>query len=243
VNKKNVTLFIPCLVDSIYPEVGEAVVQVLKRIGVSMDYPENQTCCGLPPFNSGYRKEARVAAERFIEIFEDAGIIVCPSGSCVKMVKQHYLELFKEDSVWLERAQNVGQKTFEFTQYLVDVLGVEDVGSSYQGKVTYHDTCSSLRGLGVKEQPRKLIRMVDGVDYVEMNNPDRCCGFGGTFSFKYSDISKAMLEEKVNNIINCGAELVVGCDVSCLMNIQGMLNRKELPIKTLHIAQFLAKYL
>jgi len=239
-DKKHVTLFIQCLVDCLYPEVGEAMVKVLKRLGVSLDYPVDQTCCGQVSFNSGYRREAAAAAKRFIGIFEKADVVVCPSGSCVKMVRSHYPELFKNDPEWLERARAVGRKTYEFTEYLIDVLKVEDIGAAYQGKVTYHDTCSLLRGLGVRDQPRKLIRMVQGVEFVEMKDSDRCCGFGGIFSVNYGDISTAILEEKVRNVIDSGADTLIGCDVGCLMNIQGLLSRKGLPVKTLHIAQLLA---
>jgi L-lactate dehydrogenase complex protein LldE len=238
--KDRVTLFIPCLVDSLLPEVGEAVVKVLRKIGVSIEYPSNQTCCGQPAYNSGYQKQARVAAKRFIKIFENSSIIVSPSGSCVQMIRNHYLELFKNDSKWYEKAYNVNKKLFEFTEYLVDILGLEDVGATFQRRITYHDSCSLLRGLGIKEQPRKLIRMVKGATFSEMKGSDRCCGFGGSFSFKYPEISAAILEEKVRNIVDSGADAVIGCDVGCLINIQGMLNRKAIPIKALHIAQLLA---
>jgi len=215
------------------------MVRVLDRLGVSMDYPEDQTCCGQPAFNSGYRGEARAAAKRFIEIFEDAEAIVCPSGSCVDMVRNHYGDLFENDSKWLERARQVGERTFEFSEFLVDVLKVEDVGASFAERVTYHDSCHLMCGIGVSRQPRKLIANVKGIDFVEMHDADRCCGFGGAFSFKYPDISTAMLEEKVRNIEASEAQAVVGCDMGCLMNIQGMLNRKNINIKTMHIAELL----
>ena len=235
----NVTLFIQCIVDSVFPKVGQSMVRVLDRLGVSMDYPPDQTCCGQPAFNSGYRGEARAAAKRFIEIFEDAETIVCPSGSCVDMVRNHYADLFEDDSRWLDRSQHVAGKTFEFSEFLVDVLKVEDVGASFNERVTYHDSCHLMRGIGVSRQPRALIARVEGIDFVEMHDPDRCCGFGGTFSFKYPDISTAMLEEKVRNIEASGAGVVVGCDMGCLMNIQGMLNRKDININTMHIAELL----
>jgi L-lactate dehydrogenase complex protein LldE len=238
--KPHVTLFIQCLVDGLYPEVGEALVTVLRKLDVSMSYPENQTCCGQPAFNAGYRTEARSAARRFIEIFETAEMIVCPSGSCVHMVRHHYPFLFQKDPDWLQRARKVADRTYEFTEFLVDVLKVDDLQASYDGTVTYHDSCHLLRGIGVSEQPRQLIRNVRGANFVEMVDSDYCCGFGGSFSVKYPDISAAMLEDKVRNIKDSGADLVVGCDTGCLMNIQGMLSRKNLPIKTMHIAQLLA---
>ncbi len=237
---KEVTLFIQCLVDTLYPEVGEAMVTVLEKLGLSINCPTDQTCCGQPAYNAGFRTEARDAAERFIGIFEDAPIIVCPSGSCVNTVRNHYPELFKDDAGWLARAEKVGKKTYEFSEYLVDVLGVEDLGAQFDGKITYHDSCHLNRYLGIKEQPRKLIRNVKGARFIEMHDSDRCCGFGGEFAFRYSEISSAILEDKVKNVMESGADVVIGCDMGCLMNIQGMLDRKKIPIKTMHIAQLLA---
>ena len=235
-----VTLFVQCLVDGIYPEVGEAMISLFDRLGIAVDCPLDQTCCGQPAFNAGYRKAARAAAKRFIEIFEAAEVIVCPSGSCVNMVRHHYPELFENDERWLGRAQQVGRRTFELSQYLVDVLGIEDVGASYEGKVTYHDSCHLLRGLGVAEQPRRLIRHIQRAELIEMDASDTCCGFGGTFAVKYPQISVAMVDDKIKNIIACGADTVTGCDISCLMNIQGRLSRIGSPVKTMHLAQLLA---
>ena len=237
---KTVTLFIQCLVDGIYPEVGEAMVKIFRRLGFDLACPTQQTCCGQPAFNAGYRREASVAAKRFIEIFETADTIVCPSGSCVTMVRHHYPELFKDDAAWLQRAAQVAAKTYELTEYLVDILGLDDLGVHYDGKITYHDSCHLLRNLRVKDQPRRLLRKVSGADFVEMYDSDKCCGFGGSFSVKYADISAAMVEDKVNNIIDSGADTVVGCDMGCLMNIQGMLSRRGSDIKVMHVAQILA---
>lgn len=239
-DSSRITLFIQCLVDTLYPEAGEAMVRLFDRLGVSMDCPTDQTCCGQPAFNSGYWTEARTAAKRFIEIFENSGPIVCPSGSCVDMVRNHYPALFKDNPRWLERANAVAGQTYELTEYLVDVLGIEDVGASFQGKVTYHDSCHLNRNLGISAQPRKLISNISGCSLVEMKDSTRCCGFGGTFSVNYPDISTAMAEEKVQNIMASGADAVTGCDISCLMNIQGIVNRRNYPLKVLHIAQLLA---
>jgi len=233
------TLFIQCIIDGVYPQVGKAMVRVLERLGVSLDYPPDQTCCGQPAFNSGYRGEARKAAKRFIRIFESTETIVCPSGSCVSMVRNHYGDLFEDDPHWLGRAAKVAEKTYEFSEYLVDVLGATEVGAVFNKRVTYHESCHLMRAIGVSRQPRTLIAHVEGLDFVEMNDADRCCGFGGAFSIKYPDISTAMLAEKVRNIENSGAEVVVGCDMGCLMNIQGMLNRKKTVVKTMHIAELL----
>jgi len=233
-------LFIPCLVDAFAPEVGEAVAAVLRRTGVEPVYPAGQTCCGQPAFNAGYRKEARTAARRFIEVFEPYRRIVCPSGSCVAMVRHHYRHLFEDDPNWRMRAEAVARQTFEFTEYLVDVLGEPPLDAAFSGRVTYHDSCHLLNALGIAAQPRRLIARVAGVRFVEMCDSDHCCGFGGSFSVKYPDISAALLEDKVKNILASGAETVVGCDMGCLINIEGMLHRKGLPVKVMHIAQLLA---
>ena len=239
-DSKEVTLFIQCLVDTMYPEVGEAMVRIFQKLHIPMSCPADQTCCGQPAFNSGYWEEAKAAARRFIRIFEHADPIVCPSGSCVNMVRNHYLELFSDDLKWLNRARAVGARTFELTEYLVDILGIEDIGARYDGRVTYHDSCHLLRGIGVSAQPRKLIRKVTGAEFVEMDESERCCGFGGAFSVKYPGISSAILRDKVGHIVDSRADVVVGCDMGCLMNIQGMLKREKIPVRTLHIAQLLA---
>ena len=207
-SSKTVTLFVQCLVDTIYPEVAQAMVQVFRRLGIPLTCPTDQTCCGQPAFNSGYRQSARVAAKHFIEVFAGAEQIVCPSGSCVNMVRHHYAALFQNDSRWLQRAQNLAGRIYEFSEYLVDVLGVEDLGGQFDGKVTYHDSCHLLRGIGVQEQPRKLLSKVSGTELVEMHNSDYCCGFGGAFSVKYPDISNAMVGDKAKNIIDTGADVV-----------------------------------
>lgn len=235
-----VTLFVQCLIDGIYPEVGEAVVRLFQKLGMDVVCPTDQTCCGQPAFNSGYQNEARKVARHFIEVFEDAGVVVCPSGSCVNMVRHHYPQLFRTDSGWRERACRLAERTFELTEYLVDVLKIDGLDARYDGRITYHDSCHLLRGLGVGKQPRKLLHMISGVEFVEMENSDQCCGFGGAFSVKYPEISSAIVEDKVNHIIDTGAGAVVGCDMGCLMNIQGRLHRRGSSIKVMHIAQLLA---
>ena len=237
---RKVTLFIQCIVDSIHPEVGDAMVDIFHKLGFEIKVPTNQTCCGQPAYNSGYRHPAAIAAKHFIKIFEDSDAIVCPSGSCVNMVRNHYPELLQDEPNWLKRAEELAGRVFELTEYLVDKIGAEDLGARYNGKVTYHDSCHLLRGLGVREQPRALIRSVAGAEFVEMDDSERCCGFGGAFSVKYPEISTAMLTDKVKNIVNSGADAVVGCDMGCLMNIQGMLSRMGSEVKTIHIAQLLA---
>jgi L-lactate dehydrogenase complex protein LldE len=236
-----VTLFIQCLVDAVWPHVGEAMVAVLDRLGLSPACPDDHTCCGQPAFNSGYTREARAAARRFVEVFEGAGTIVSPSGSCVHMVRHHYPELFRDEPAWRERAQAIAGRTYEFTEYLVDVLKVEDLGAARPGRVTYHDSCHLLRGIGVKEQPRRLLQRVSGLELVEMKDSDYCCGFGGAFAIKYPDISGAMVYDKVDKIIAAGVDTVVGCDTGCLLNIAGAAARRGLNLKTLHIAEVLAQ--
>ncbi len=237
---EKVSLFIQCLVDTMFPETGEAMISVFDRLGVRYDYPEEQTCCGQPAYNSGYRHEAAAAARRFIEIFEDSEVIVCPSGSCVHMVRHHYPELFHKEPEMVERAKAVGARTFEFTEYLVDQLTITDVGAEFPGTVTYHDSCHLSRGLGIFKQPRILLSQVKDLELIEMHDSDTCCGFGGTFSINYPEISTALVDEKIENILASGAEMVTGCDISCLMNIQGRLSRREEKVKTLHIAEILA---
>ena len=237
---KRVTLFIQCIVDSCFPAVGEAMVKVLECQGLALDYPAAQTCCGQPAFNAGYRQEAARLALHFLDVFEDAEAIVCPSGSCVNMVRHHYRELFAKDARLLARTERVAAKTFEFTEFLVDVLGVTDVGATWKADVTYHDSCHLLRGLGVEDQPRALLSKVRGLKLVEMTRSDECCGFGGTFSAKYPEISEALLETKLANIQATGTGAVVGCDMGCLMHMQGMIRRRELPISVRHIAEILA---
>ncbi len=236
-----VTLFIQCLVDAVRPRIAEAMVQVLRRLGLSLECPTTQTCCGQPAFNSGYRREARSVARRFMKIFEEAEVIVSPSGSCVHMVRHHYPDLFKDEPRWQKRAERIASRTYEFTEFLVDVLGVQDVGARFNGRITYHDSCHLLRGIGVKDQPRKLLSRVAGAELVEMKNSDYCCGFGGAFSVKYPEISTAMVKDKVDHIVNSGARAVVGCDTGCLLNISGAISRRGLPIETMHIAEMLAQ--
>jgi L-lactate dehydrogenase complex protein LldE len=213
----------------------------LENAGCEVVFDERQTCCGQPAFNSGYRYEARSLAERFIEIFEDANAdaIVCPSGSCTAMV-HHFHELFPDDERWRKRAESIASRTYEFSSFLVNQLGVEDTGASFRGRVTWHDACHGLRDLGLRKEPRALIRNVRGADFIEMPNADSCCGFGGTFSVKFPEISVAILDSKVDAIIDAGVRAVVSADASCLMQIGGRLSRRNSDVKTMHIAELLA---
>ena len=236
-----VALFVTCLVDQLCPQVGMATVEVLERAGCSVTFDERQTCCGQPAFNTGYRNEARKFAKRFIEIFEnsDAEAIVIPSGSCAAMVK-HFHEVFADEPDWQERSDRIAAKTHELSSFLVNVLGVEDVGAASRCKATWHDACHGLRDLGIHDEPRRLLNNVEGLEYVEMENADVCCGFGGTFSVKYPEISAGILDNKIEMIEKSGADIVVACDASCLMQIGGRLSRIGSKIQTKHIAEILA---
>ena len=234
-----VTLFIPCLMDSLFPQAGGDLVYLLKRLGFRVAYPLEQTCCGQPAFNQGYFEPARQLARRFIEIFEKADCIVCPSGSCTAMVKKHYPELFEKESDTLDRAKAIGEKIFEASQFLTAFVPPEKIKARFPGKVTYHDSCHSSRGLGIYEEPRRLLAGVKGLELVEMEDSRACCGFGGLFSLRFPDISRAIGEEKVRQIRETGAAWVVGNDPGCLMNIQGHLNRLKQPIQVKHLVEVL----
>jgi len=237
-----VSLFIPCLTEHLFPESALAMVRVLKHVGAEIDYVEDQTCCGQPAFNSGYRREILPIAERFIDLFRDKEYIVAPSGSCTAMVRVFYHELDISPAKKKELA-DLSRRIFEFTEFLVDIAKVDDLGGSFPHRVTYHDSCHLLRELGVREQPRRLIRGIRDIDFVEMEKSDTCCGFGGTFSVKFSDLSIAMVARKCQYIADSGADYVIGCDSSCLMNIQGYLEKHQMKARTLHLAELLAQSL
>ncbi len=239
---KRVSLFVTCIVDMIYPDTGMSVVEVLERLGVEVDFPEAQTCCGQMGFNAGYRAEARDLARRFVEVFESAEVIVAPSGSCVSMVRHFYPELLGDDPAWSGRMQAVIDKTWELTEYLVDGLGVTDVGAKLEQpiKIAIHDACHGLRGLGLKEEPRALLRSVGNVELTELTGADQCCGFGGLFAIKMPDVSGAILDEKIAHISASDADMIVTCDVSCMTQMNGGLSRQNKAGRVVHIADVLA---
>lgn len=237
-----VALFIPCLTEHFYPQSGIAMVKIFEHLGVDVEYVDNQTCCGQPAFNSGFRKEVIPVAEHFIELFQDKEYIVAPSGSCVTFVKCFYRDLNLDNKI-KPKVEQLSKKIFEFSQFLVDILKVDSLGGKFEHRVTYHDSCHPLRELGVHDQPRKLIKGTRNVDFVEMEKSDICCGFGGTFSAKFKDLSVAMVEKKCKYIEMCEAEYCIGSDSSCLMNIEGYLRKHNMKSKTLHIAEFLAQSL
>lgn len=237
-----VSLFVTCLVDQLWTSVGVSSVKVLRQAGCEVEFDQRQTCCAQPAFNTGYLDEARQVAQRFISIFEEsqAEAIVSPSGSCTAMVR-HYPQLFADDPTWLPRALSIAAKTHELSSFLVRVLKVEDVGASWKGKLTWHDACHGLRDLNLKSEPRALIRNVRGAEFVELEQSDACCGFGGTFSVKYPEISVAILDQKIDAIERSGVQAVVSGDASCLMQIGGRLSRKGSKVKVMHLAELLSQ--
>jgi L-lactate dehydrogenase complex protein LldE len=236
---RKVSLFVPCFVDQLLPEVAVDTVTVLRRIGCEVEFREDQTCCGQPAFNTGYWDEARPCAERFVRVFRGAETIVCPSGSCTTMVRKFYPELLKE-SAMRDEAIAVGQRTYELSEFLVKVAGVSDVGASFPHTVTYHASCHGLRELNLREEPLQLLRAVKGLKLVDMPRAEECCGFGGTFATKFASISAAMGQSKVENVAASGAEYVTAIDPSCLMHVQGMLGTNKLSAKAIHLASILA---
>jgi L-lactate dehydrogenase complex protein LldE len=236
-----VSLFVTCLVDQLWSSVGTSTVEVLRRVGCEVEFDDRQTCCGQPAFNTGYREEARKVAERFISIFEEskAEAIVSPSGSCTAMV-HHFPDLFPDNDEWRRRASAVAERTHELSSFLVRVLKLQDVGASWNGRLTWHDACHGLRDLNLKTEPRSLIRNVRGVEFIELENADACCGFGGTFSVKYPEISVAILDQKIEAIERAGVQAVVAGDASCLMQIGGRLSRQGSNVRVMHLAELLA---
>jgi len=236
-----VQLFGTCMVDSFFPEVGEATVRLLEHFGVEVDYPRGQTCCGQPAFNAGYRQQARGAAEHFLSIFTGDDPIVTPSGSCAAMVKHHYPELFHDDLKMGELARSAASRVFEMSQFLVQVLRAHERVFIGKGRITYHSSCHLTRSLGVREEPLLLISALAGAQFVPMPDATRCCGFGGTFMAKLPEISCALADDKAESIMATGADTVTGCDSACLMTIADGLKRRGSDIKVRHLVQLLAE--
>jgi L-lactate dehydrogenase complex protein LldE len=233
-------LLITCILDTLYPEAGEAIVRVLKKAGVRVEFPAGQTCCGQPAYNAGLPGQAHPVAVHTIEILERTrGPVVVPSGSCAGMMRHGYLELFAKDPVWLPRAQALAVRIFEFSEFLVDVLGIVDLGAHFPGRLAYHASCHLLRDLGVDRQPRALLQAVQGAELVELPGAEECCGFGGVFSAERSEISTEMLRRKMANVESSQADLVVSCDAGCITNINGGLHRLGKPPRAVYIAQIL----
>jgi L-lactate dehydrogenase complex protein LldE len=234
----NVSLLVTCLGDVLFPRVGVATVHVLRRLGVNVSFPAAQTCCGQPHFNSGYHDDARELAKHTIRTFAGPDRVVVPSGSCAAMVKLEFPELFKDEPAWHARALDLAARTHELSDFLVNVLGRDEVGARFPGRVTYHMACH-LRGLQLFTEPIRLLQKVRDLTLIELERADECCGFGGSFAVRYQEISGAMVRDKCRFIENTGVDAVVATDAGCLMNIGGCLRRDGKPIKTLHLAEVL----
>ncbi|HEV2424006.1 MAG TPA: (Fe-S)-binding protein [Terriglobia bacterium] len=237
-----VALFITCLADQFYPAAGEAAVKVLRRLGVEVSFNPEQTCCGQPAFNTGYREESRRVAAHTLDLLSrtDADYVVTPSGSCTSMMRVFYRELFERDPIRSAQAQAMAARVFEFSEFLVKVMKVQDVGARFPHRVAYHDSCHLLRELGVSEEPRRLLRSVRGAELVELDDNRLCCGFGGTFAVKFPEVSVAMGEDKLKAAAAAGAEYLVANDSGCLMHLAGLIHRQGARIKTVHLAEVLA---
>jgi len=236
----NVDVFIPCFIDQFYPETAFNFIKVLERAGCEVQYNPEQTCCGQPSFNSGYWKETKTLAIKFMHDFENANIIVSPSASCTGFIKNYYQKVFADDSTELAKVTELSPKIFEFSDFLVNQIKKIEFGSVFQHKVTFHDSCAGLREYGINKEPRTLLQNVKGLELIEMENLTTCCGFGGTFAAKFHSISTAMTEQKVEHALKTGAEYIVSTEASCLMNIEAYIKKQKLPIKTIHLADLLA---
>ena len=231
---------ITCLGDVLFPDVGVATVKLLRRLGVTVDFPTAQTCCGQPQFNSGFHHEARDLAKHTIQAFVKSPLVVTPSGSCAAMVKLEYPELFHHDPIWHGRAEDLARRTHELSDFLVNVLGKEDVGARFEAKATYHMACH-LRGLGITTEPMRLLQNVKGLDLAPLERHDECCGFGGSFAVRFPEISGAMVNDKAAFIAKTGADVVIATDAGCLMNIGGCLRRRQSAVRIMHLAEVLAQ--
>jgi len=235
-----VGLFVTCVNDLLYPGTGQAVVRILERLGHTVDFPLEQTCCGQMHANSGYRAEAMPLVRRFAQVFADYEAIVAPSGSCVAMVRDSYPRLAADEPALAKRIEDLTPRVYELSELLVDVLGVTDLGAVYPHRVTYHTTCHGLRMLRLGDKPQRLLRAVSGIELVELDAADECCGFGGTFSVKNADVSTAMLADKVHHVLGTGAEVLAAADNSCLAHIAGGLGRLRTGVRAVHYAEILA---
>lgn len=235
-----VSLFVTCLVDRFFPQVGLSTVKILERFGVKVDFDYSQTCCGQPAFNAGYREEARQVADHFLKTYRSASYIVVPSGSCAAMIKLHLPELFEPASPQRRLSEEIAGRVWELSDFLCNVLQIESTGARFQETVTYHDSCHLLRELGVADPPRKLLGSVAGLELRELPQSDRCCGFGGLFSIKLPELSVSMGVDKVAAIEATGSRYVVANDAGCLMHLRGLLDHRKTPIETLHLAELLA---
>ncbi|HRE49913.1 MAG TPA: (Fe-S)-binding protein [Flavitalea sp.] len=232
-------LFIPCFVDQLYPSTAFNMIKVLEKAGCEVSYNTEQTCCGQPAYNAGFSNESKGVCLKFLRDFSGSDYIVAPSASCVGFIRSHYQKLFDNSSVHNE-VKALAARAYEFSDFMINVLRVEDVGASFEAIATYHDSCAGLRDCGIKTQPRQLLSRVKGLRLVEMNDVETCCGFGGSFAVKFEPISVAMGDQKITNAEATGAEYIISTDLSCLMHLDGCIQHKNMPMKTLHIADVLA---
>ena len=236
----NVQLFIPCFVDQLYPTTAFNMIRVLEKVGCKVSYNEQQTCCGQPAYNAGFREDCRAVASKLIDDLSGADYIVSPSASCTGFIRNYYPKIF-DNSSQHNVVKEMQKRIFEFSEFLTDVLKIEKIeGAKLHGKATYHDSCAALRECGIKKSPRTLLKHVEGLEIVEMNDVETCCGFGGTFSVKFESISIAMADQKVKNALDTGAKYMISTDLSCLMHLQGYINEKGYDLQTMHIADVLA---
>jgi len=235
----NVQLFIPCFVDQLYPDTAFNMVRVLEKAGCTVSYNTSQTCCGQPAFNEGFWEEANFFCTKFIKDFNSNDCIVTPSASCAGFVRNYYSKLFENSSLH-HNVVDLSKRIFEFSEFMIEILKVDDVGASLKGKATYHDSCAALRECKIKEEPRKLLSKVKGLQLVEMNDVETCCGFGGTFAVKFESISVAMGEQKVEHALATGADYLISTDHSCLIHLQGFIKQKGYKLQTMHLADVLA---
>jgi L-lactate dehydrogenase complex protein LldE len=234
-----VQLFIPCFVDQLYPETGMNMVKILEKVGCEVTYNSKQTCCGQPAYNAGYVNECKNVSEKFISDFAGDGFIVSPSGSCTGYIRNSFDEIFEKSGLEKE-IDNIKKRTFEISEFLVDVLQIEDIGATFEGLATYHDACGALRECGIKSGPRKLLNNVKGLELIEMKECETCCGFGGTFAVKFEPISVAMAQTKVQSALETGAKYLISTDVSCLMHIDAYIQKNKIDLKTMHLVDVLA---
>ena len=234
-----VQLFIPCFVDQLYPQTAFNMVKVLEKACCEVQYNGNQTCCGQPAFNAGFREDSRAVCSKFMKDFEGADYIVAPSASCVGFIRNYYPMLFENSAVH-NQVKELGKRTYEFTEFITNVLKIENYGAELNAKATYHDSCAALRECKIKQGPRRLLSYVKGLELVEMNDVETCCGFGGTFAVKFESISIGMADQKITNALATGAEYIISTDLSCLMQLDGYIRGKSLSLKTMHIADVLA---
>ena len=232
-------LFVTCIIDQLFPEVGVSVVRVLRGLGVTVGFPQGQTCCGQAVYNSGYTREARNMAVRTLNEFQNSDYVVVPSGSCSAMVRVFYLDLFEDDPTLLAQAESLSRRVYEFSEFLVDVLGIETPRAEGSGSAVFHPGCHRVREMEVRDAPQSLLRAMQGLEVRELRNAETCCGFGGSFSVKMPHISEGMLRDKVSAVRDSGADTLVSCDMSCLMHIGGALRREAPGIEIRHLAQVL----